>query len=64
MKRTRIYPSREVKCQICSYRHRRFFGKGLLVRPCPVCGSRVTFAVAMPGDPPVTPDATLTARAA
>jgi|SRR5580700_4029824 hypothetical protein len=30
MKRSRIYPSREVKCQVCTYRHRRFFGKGLL----------------------------------
>ena len=64
MKKTRTYPSREVRCQVCTYRHRRFFGKGLLVKPCPKCGSRVRFAVAMPGDQPVTPDLKLIPKAA
>jgi len=64
MKNTTNYPSREVRCQICTYRHRRFFGKGLLVKPCPECGSRVTFAEIVPGDQPVTLDLKLMAKAA
>ncbi len=64
MKKTRTYSSREVRCQVCTYRHRRFFGKGLLVKPCPECGSRVTFAVAMQGDQPVTLDLKVMAKAA
>jgi hypothetical protein len=64
MKKTRTYPSREVKCQVCTYRHRRFFGKGILAKPCPECGSRVTLAVPMPGDMPVTLDPKLIEKAA
>jgi len=64
MKKTTAYPSREVRCQLCPYRHRRFFGKGLLVKPCPECGSRVTFAEIVPRDQPVTPDPKLMAKAA
>ena len=52
----RTQPSREVKCQICPWRERRFFGRGILVKPCPECGSRMTFASSMFGDMPVTPD--------
>lgn len=57
-------PSREVKCQICPWRERRFFGKGILVKPCPECGSRVTFATLMLGDAAVTPDPKLKVKAA
>jgi hypothetical protein len=45
-------------------RHRRFFGKGLLVKPCPECGSRVTFAEVVSGDQPVTLDLKLMSKAA
>jgi hypothetical protein len=51
----KTYPSREVRCQMCTFRQRRRFGRGLLVKPCTECGSRVTFAVPMAGDQPVTP---------
>jgi hypothetical protein len=54
-------PSREVKCQICPWSERRYFGKGVLVKPCPDCGSRVTFAMVMVGDAPVTPEPKLAA---
>jgi hypothetical protein len=64
MKKTRSYPCREAKCQLCTYRHRRFYGKGLLAKPCPECGSRVTFAAPWPGDMPVTLDPKVIARAA
>ncbi len=49
-------PSREVKCQLCPWRERRFFGHGILVKPCPKCGNRMTFATAILGDIPMTPD--------
>jgi hypothetical protein len=55
---------RAVKCQICQWRALRCFGKGLLVAPCPECGSRVTFAEHFVGDPPVTLDAKLRESAA
>lgn len=57
-------PSREVKCQMCLWRERRFFGKGILVKLCPECGSRVTFATVMFGDAPVKPDPKLEVKAA
>jgi hypothetical protein len=41
-----------------------FRSKGLLVKPCPECGSRVTFAESMAGDQPVTLDLRLLAKAA
>jgi endogenous inhibitor of DNA gyrase (YacG/DUF329 family) len=47
---------REVKCQICAWKGKRYFGTGLLTKPCPECGSRVTFAIWMFGDQPVTTD--------
>src|SRR6267378_3668909 len=56
---TRVYPTREVKCQICAFKQRKRFGRGLLVKPCPECGSRVTFAVPILGDMPVTPEPSL-----
>jgi hypothetical protein len=37
-------PSRPVKCQICRWTARRWYGNGLLAKPCPECRSRVTFA--------------------
>jgi hypothetical protein len=40
------------------------FWEGPTSQPCPVCEWRVTFATPMPGDPPVTLDPKLKARAA
>jgi len=57
-------PRREVKCQICPWTAPRYYGKGLLVKPCPECGSRVTFAEHWPGDSPVTPDPQILVKAA
>jgi hypothetical protein len=62
--KTRTYPTRGVKCQICPYTKQRFFGRGLLVKPCPDCGSRMTFAQPWLGDFPVTPDPKLVLKAA
>ena len=53
---------RKVKCQICSWQGLRYFGTGLLVRPCPECGSRTTFATPQLGDQPVTSDSGLKTR--
>jgi hypothetical protein len=54
MSKNRTYPTRTIACQVCQWEGTRYFGKGILVAPCPVCGRRVTFAVAMAGDPPMT----------
>jgi len=64
MAKNRTYPTRAIACQVCPWRGTRYFGKGILVEPCPVCGSRVRFAVAMPSDPAVTIDIKLIAKAA
>jgi len=53
---------REVKCQICDWKGSRYFGSGLLVKACPECGSRTTFASPHVGDMPVTPDPKLKTR--
>lgn len=56
---------REVKCQICAWRGPRYYGaKGILVDPCPQCGSRVTYASPHKGDMPVTADSKPLAEAA
>jgi hypothetical protein len=49
-------PSREVRCQICTWAEVRWYGDGILVEPCPICGCRVTFAKNFPGEPPITHD--------
>lgn len=57
-------PNRKVKCQVCSFSEVRWYGEGILVAPCPKCGSRMTYAVWQPGDQPVKPDPKLAAVAA
>ncbi|HXX18703.1 MAG TPA: hypothetical protein VEJ46_04825 [Candidatus Acidoferrum sp.] len=58
-------PKREVKCQICRWSGHRYYGaKGILVDPCPQCGSRVTYAAPQKGDMPATADPKLLAEAA
>ncbi len=47
---------RKVKCQVCSWSKFQFYGHGILTKPCPKCGSCLTFAEIFPGDPAVTPD--------
>ena len=47
---------RNIKCQKCGWAKFRYFGAGVLSKPCPDCGSRVTFAENWLGDPKVTPD--------
>jgi hypothetical protein len=47
---------RDIKCQICERKGKRYCGTGLLVKPCPECGSLTTFAIWMLGDQLVTPD--------
>ena len=62
---THSQPSRSVKCQICPWRAARYFGaRGILVAPCPVCGSRVTYEKPWPSDAPVTLDPKLRVQAA
>lgn len=56
--------TRAVKCQICHWQDKRSFGRGLLVKPCPACGSRIQFAEPWPGDPPATLDPKLALREA
>lgn len=56
-------PKRWIKCQICPWSASRYFGSGLLIKPCPKCGSRVTFKDSWLGDQPVTPDPKLVGRA-
>jgi len=53
---------REVKCQVCDWKGSRYFGSGLLVKPCPMCGGRTTFAARQVGDMPVTSDPRLKTR--
>lgn len=49
--------TREIKCQKCSWAASRTYGaNGILVDPCPECGSRVTYVRVWEGDMPVTPD--------
>jgi hypothetical protein len=58
-------PTRKIKCQICSWAGTRWYGsKGILVDPCPQCGSLVTYAALWRGDMPVTVDPKLGAKAA
>jgi hypothetical protein len=46
---------RKVKCQLCDYCAVRWYGaKGILVDPCPLCGSRMTYSEYRKGDQPVT----------
>jgi hypothetical protein len=53
----RTNASRMVKCQCCPYQSRRWYGeKGILVDPCPRCGSRMTYYEHWKGDQPVTKD--------
>jgi hypothetical protein len=55
-------PSRTVRCQICSWTDMRCYGGGILAKPCPECGCRVTFTQHSPGEPPVTPDLSLVSK--
>jgi len=59
-------PKRTVKCQVCPWSGKRYYGNGILVDPCPLCGHRVTYAEPWRGDQPVTLDPSLAgvARAA
>jgi NAD-dependent SIR2 family protein deacetylase len=51
-------PSRQVKCQKCEWKAiRRYGANGILVDPCPLCGSRVNYAAVWKGDQPVTQEA-------
>ncbi|MGB2590962.1 MAG: hypothetical protein WBF09_03975 [Candidatus Acidiferrum sp.] len=54
MAKNKSYPTRTITCQVCPWQGMRYFGKGILVAPCPLCGARVAFAVVMPGDPAVS----------
>jgi hypothetical protein len=47
-----VTPSRGVSCQICPWSGTRWYGKGMLVKPCPECGSRVKFTVEWKGELP------------
>ena len=52
---------RKIKCQICDFKETRCSGlNGVLVDPCPKCGSRVTYAAHFDGDMPVILDPKLT----
>ena len=63
--KARTVATRTVKCQICNWRGVRCYGaKGILVDPCPACGSRVTYASVHKDDQPVTADPKLQAVAA
>jgi hypothetical protein len=59
-----VTPSRGVSCQVCTWTGTRWHGRGMLVKPCPECGSRIKFTVAWKGELPATPDPKLMARAA
>ena len=49
------HPTRDVKCQACDFRERRYFGsQGLLVDPCPKCGARMTYSEHWNSDQAVT----------
>ncbi len=45
---------RLVKCQICDFKEDRH--SPVLAKPCPKCGSRMTYEHHQDGDQPVTPD--------
>jgi Zn finger protein HypA/HybF involved in hydrogenase expression len=44
--------SRRVRCRVCKHTEGR--GSPALAKPCPKCGSRMTYAEHQPGDQPVT----------
>jgi hypothetical protein len=51
---------RAVKCQICDFKMVRH--SPVLAKPCPKCGSRMTYATHQRGDMPVTPDPKLAGK--
>jgi hypothetical protein len=57
-------PSRGVSCQTCPWAGTRWNGSGMLVKPCPECGSRVMFTIPWKGEVPATPEPLLISRAA
>ena len=57
-------PRRAVRCQICAWVGTRWYGSGILVKPCPERGSRVKCAKSWPEEVPATLDGKLMGKAA
>jgi hypothetical protein len=64
-RQNRVTATRAVKCQCCPWWKSRAYGaRGILVNPCPECGSRVEYAATYAGEQPVSLGPKLMAKAA